>query len=130
MAKKRIKITENDIRRMVSESVRRIVEAYPQSPRRYTLEKDDPFYHELFKTAVEEIERDYEMYCELYKSQVTGESYFRERYPTVEDWIESQGGTRLIHGYMTRYKNALKDNVTQVEFDPDDNLGPEEYDEY
>ena len=123
MAKKRIKITENDIRRMVSESVRRIVEAYPQSPRRYTLEKDDPFYHELFKTAVEEIERDYEMYCD-------SRPFFRETYPTVEDWIESQGGTRLIHGYMTRYKNALKDNVTQVEFDPDDNLGPEEYDEY
>lgn len=120
--KKTIKITENDIRQIVSESVRRIVEANRKSSRRYTLEKDDAFNDELYKQATEEAKRNYNDYLE--ENWETLQRHLKwgtiDHIPTFEEWMHKYGPRDFyIRGIVKRYKQALKDNVTQI-FDDED----------
>lgn len=132
--KKIIRITENDIRRMVNESVRRIVEANRKSPRKYTLTQDQPFFEELYKQAEEEAKRNYNDYLE--ENWENLQNHLRwgsiDHIPTFEEWMHRYGpGDSYIRGIVKRYKETLIDvDKNYDEFNFDDDLGPEEYDEY
>lgn len=86
-----------------------------KSVKKFVLGGDDAFFQELYNTAIEELKHDYETHCQEHR----GWCPFPEKYkqPTFEEWIRYMGGENFIRSYVNKYKEALKDNATQVEYE-------------
>ena len=84
-------------------------EANRPSARKYTLEKDPAFFDELYSQAIEEISHEF-------KAAVDDHPTWYHEF-TLDDWIRYNGGDNYVRSFVNKYKEALKDNATQVEYD-------------